>query len=100
MTDYTTVHVVLPAGEAPEFVDTMRKHSSVVFAGSTDDVSPDALTAGADPSSWDDGCALNDDICVPYTSIRESLALILGVTTDPDEILKSLDDAVSNNAGD
>lgn len=39
------------------------------------------------------------DLLVSYTDIRECLALILGVTTDPQEILSSLNDAVSNNLG-
>jgi hypothetical protein len=40
------------------------------------------------------------DLQVSYSDIRESLALILAVTTDPQEILTSLDDAVANNVGD
>jgi hypothetical protein len=43
---------------------------------------------------------LDNDLQVSYSDIRESLTLILGVTTDPKEILASLDDAVSNNLGD
>jgi hypothetical protein len=41
------------------------------------------------------------DLQVSYRDLRESLLLILGVTTDPLlEIITSLDDAVSNNFGD
>ena len=39
------------------------------------------------------------DLLVSYEDIRECLVLILGVTTDPQEILSSLHDAVSNNLG-
>lgn len=40
------------------------------------------------------------DLLVSYKDIEESLQLILGVTTDPQKILSSLRDAVSNNLGD
>lgn len=41
------------------------------------------------------------DLRVSYNDIRQSLALILAAgTTDPQEVLASLDDAVSNNLGD
>lgn len=37
---------------------------------------------------------------INYSDVRESLALILATETDPQTILNSLDDAVSNNLGD
>ncbi len=35
-----------------------------------------------------------------YADVREALALILATTTDAEQVLASLDDAVANNAGD
>ncbi len=39
---------------------------------------------------------MTDDL-VSYADVREALVLILGVTSNPTDVLASLDDAVSNN---
>jgi hypothetical protein len=53
VTAYATVLVVMPAVDAEGFVEeVMAGGQAVYFAGHLPGVTPDAVAAGADPTSW------------------------------------------------
>lgn len=66
--------------------DRMLRIKSTVTLAESEDAPADSVEDGP--------------FLVPYQDVREALGLILGVTTSPEEVLASLDDAVSNNLGD